>query len=300
MLDVKRLRLLVELSRRGTIAAVAQALRYSPSAVSQQLSVLEKEAGSVLLEPIGRRVRLTAQGELLVAHAQRVLLELEQASAALEAASRSVAGTVRVAAFQSAVLTLVPHAAASFRARHEGLRLEVTEMEPEQALPALAVGDFDVVLAEEYPFRPQPRLPGIAREDLMVDDLELVVPDAWGPCSLGSLASASFAMEPVGTAAREWAESMCRQAGFEPDVTYTSSDLQIHLRMVESSLAAALLPRLAGAAARREVRVCPLPGNPARTVFAATRRGGAARPTLAAVIAAFRAVPPVQDALESR
>lgn len=149
MLDLRRLRLLVELSRRGTIGAVAQALSYSPSTVSSQLGVLEKEAGVALLEPAGRRLRLTAAGELLVSHGVRLLTELERAETGLAALRGEVVGTVRVAAFQSAVLALLPPALLDLRARHADLRVEVTGLEPEVSLPALAGGDFDLVLAEE-------------------------------------------------------------------------------------------------------------------------------------------------------
>ena len=290
VLDVKRLRLLVEFSRRGTIAEVAQALNYSASAVSQQLSVLETEAGVALLEPFGRRVRLTTEGELLVTHAHRVLTELEAASAALAAASESVTGTVRLAAFQSAVLTVVPPALIALHLDHPTLRVEVTELEPEESLPALAAGDFDVVIAEEYPHRPQPQLPGLRRENVLADVLELVVPQQWGQRTLGELAQSPFAMEPPGTAARDWSDAICRDAGFEPDVCCTSTDLQIHLRMANSGLSAALLPRLAGTAGHPGVVACPLPGAPTRTVFAATRDGASGRPGIQAVIAAIEAV----------
>lgn len=131
MLDVRRMRLLLELSRRGTIAAVAEALAYSPSAVSQQLGVLEKEAGTALLEPFGRRVRLTPEGEALAAHAETILTELERAEADLSASSGEVRGTLRIAAFQSAVLTLLPDALIDLSRDHIDLRVEATEMEPE-------------------------------------------------------------------------------------------------------------------------------------------------------------------------
>jgi len=299
VLDVRRLRLLVELSRRGTIAAVAQALAYSPSAVSQQLAVLEKESGSKLLEPIGRRVRLTPAGELLVERGERILTELEQASIALEAAAGSIGGTVRLAAFQSAVLTVLPQVLISMRRQHPSLHVEVTEMEPEQSLPALTVGDFDVVLAEEYPGRPHVRLAGVDRQNVIEDRLQLVVPAAWGARRIEQVADAEFAMEPVGTAAREWAEIVCRSAGFEPRVMYTSTDLQIQLRMVDHALAVALVPELADAASYQRVVAGPLPGDPVRRIFAATRAGGFDRPPVAALIAAVRGASPVTRQVEA-
>lgn len=288
MLDVKRLRLLVELSRRGTIAAVAQALSYSPSAVSQQLAVLEKEADAALLEPVGRRVRLTPQGELLVTHAQTVLAELERAEAGLEASRKTATGTVRLAAFQSAVLALIPQALLDLGRQHPDLRVEVTELEPERSLPALVAGDFDVILGEEYPGHPRPRFPGVDRVDLLTDELRLAVPAAWQQRSLSDLADQPFAMEPEGTTSRQWCLAVCREAGFEPDVRYTTTDLQVHLRLVENALAAALLPGLAGASHHAGVTVCRLDEDPVRRVFTATRTGGRSRPAVRAAIKALR------------
>ena len=131
--------------------------------------------------------------------------------------------------------------------QHPRLRVEVTELEPEIALPALVAGEFDIVLGEEYPGHPLPRPRETERHDLLTDELRLITPTGWSGRSLPSLASLPFAMEPVGTTAREWATAVCRQAGFEPEVRYTSTDLQIHLRLVECGLAAALLPDLSGA-----------------------------------------------------
>jgi DNA-binding transcriptional LysR family regulator len=286
MLDLRRLRLLRELARRGTITAVAQALSYSPSAVSQQLAALEKEAGVRLLEPAGRRVRLTPQGDLLVAHTQVLLEEMERAEAELARYLNETAGTLRVAAFQTAVLALVPHALSQLAWQHPSLRVEVTELEPEVALPALVAGEFDVVLGEEYPGQPLPRPRETERQDLVTDELRLITPAGWPERSLPSLASRPFVLEPVGTTAREWATAVCRQAGFEPDARYTSTDLQIHLRLVESGLAAALLPDLSGAGDRHDVKAHRLQGHPRRQIFTTVRRGAALHPKIQAFITA--------------
>src|SRR6516165_1641447 len=156
MLDLRRLRLLRELARRGTIAAVAEALSYSPSAVSQQLTALEKETGVRLLEPAGRRVRLTAQADLLVAHTEVLLEEMERAEAALAQSLNETVGTLRVAAFQTAVLTLVPPALTQLGQQHPRLRIEVIELEPEVALPALIAGESTSSSARNTPGIPCP------------------------------------------------------------------------------------------------------------------------------------------------
>jgi DNA-binding transcriptional LysR family regulator len=294
MLDLRRLRLLRELARRGTIAAVAEALSYSPSAVSQQLAALEKEAGVRLLEPAGRRLRLTPQGDLLVAHTQVLLEEMERAEAELAQSLNETVGTLRVAAFQTAVLALVPHTLSQLMRQHPSLRVEVTELEPEVALPALVAGEFDLVLGEEYPGHPLPRPRETERHDLLTDELRLITPAGWSERSLTGLASRPFVLEPVGTTAREWATAACRQAGFEPDARYISTDLQIHLRLAESGLAAALLPDLSGAGDRHDVVTHRLQGRPRRQIFSTVRRGAARHPKVQAFTTALKAHGPSQ------
>lgn len=148
MFDLHRLRLLRELKHRGTLAAVAAALSYAPSSVSQQLSQLEAEVGVPLLEPVGRRVRLTEQAEILVAHTEAVLERLERAEADIATSLTDLTGTLRIASFQTAALALVPTALSLLRDAHPHLRVHVTHMEPESALPALQARDFDLVLTE--------------------------------------------------------------------------------------------------------------------------------------------------------
>lgn len=135
MFDLHRLRLLRELKHRGTLAAVASALSYAPSSVSQQLSQLEAEVGVPLLEPVGRRVRLTEQAEILVAHTEAVLARLERAEAEIAASLTDLAGTLRIASFQTAALALIPAALGLLRDQHPRLRVHVTHMEPENAPP---------------------------------------------------------------------------------------------------------------------------------------------------------------------
>lgn len=295
MLDLRRLRLLRELARRGTITAVAEALSYSPSAVSQQLATLEKEAGVRLLEPAGRRVRLTAQAELLLTHTEVLLEEMERAEAELAQSLNQAAGTLRVAAFQTAVLGLVPHALIQLEQQHPALRIEVTELDPEAALPALIAGEFDLVLGEEYPGFPLPRPRDTQRQDLLTDELRLITPARWSERSLSSLASRPFVMEPASTTARQWATATCRQAGFEPDARYTTTDLQIHLRLVESGLAAALLPDLSGADDRHHVAAHRLNGRPRRQIFTTVRRGAASHPNIQAFTTALKTREPRPD-----
>ena len=156
MLDVRRLRLLRELHARGTVTAVAEALAYTPSAVSQQLATLEREAGVPLVERHGRRLRLTDAAAGLVEHVDVVLARLDLAEAELAAAAGGeVGGRVRVAAFQTAASGLVLPLLGTLPAEHPKLRLELIEMEAEESLDLLARGEVDIVVAEEYDYAPR-------------------------------------------------------------------------------------------------------------------------------------------------
>ncbi|MGI5452457.1 LysR substrate-binding domain-containing protein [Streptomyces sp. CA-249302] len=297
MYDLHRLRLLRELKHRGTLAAVATALTYAPSSVSQQLSLLETEVGVPLLEPVGRRVRLTVQAEILVAHTEAVLERLERAEAEIATSLTELTGTLRIASFQTAALALVPTALGLLREEHPRLRVHVTHREPELALPALQARDFDLVLAEEYPGNPKPRPAELEQEDLLDDPLHLALPQqptgtpaAESPtAALRSLADRPWGMEPEGTPARHWAMTLCRNAGFEPDVHFETTDLLLHLRLVEQRHAAAFLPDLVWNGRSPTVPLCRLPdGQRTRRVFTVVRRGSDRHPAVLACRDALR------------
>jgi DNA-binding transcriptional LysR family regulator len=286
VLDVRRLRLLYELQQRGTLAAVAEALSYSPSSVSQQLSQLEAEAGVLLLEPVGRGVRLTAQGHVLADHGRALLERLELAAADVAASLDEVSGTVRLAAFQTAAHAVVPAALTLLAARHPALRVHVSEREPAAALPALRVRDHDVVLAEAYPGRPLALLPGLEHLPLHADRLRLAVPAgsrAGADVTPAQCGNSAWVMEPEGSPARDWATSLCRSAGFEPDVRFESTDVLLHVRLVSTGHAVALLPDLATTSRPAGVFLHELPGAPARELVLAVRRGSARHPAHLAV-----------------
>ncbi|WP_326687411.1 MULTISPECIES: LysR family transcriptional regulator [unclassified Streptomyces] len=299
MFDLHRLRLLRELKLRGTLAAVATALAYSPSSVSQQLSQLEREVGVKLLEPVGRRVRLTAQAEILVGHVEAVLERLERAEAELALSLTEVSGTLRVASFQTAALALLPPALTTVRDTLPRLRVHVTQAEPEEALPALLTHDFDMVLSEEYPGSPIPRPAELEQEELCDDPLRLAHP-ALSPSdspqeALRSLADRPWVMEPEGTPARHRATTLCRDAGFEPDVRFESSDLLLHLRLAERGHAAAMLPDLLWHGFPPTLPLHDLPyGQHHRKLIIAVRRGGSRHPA----VAAFRQA--LQEAVSGR
>lgn len=283
MFDIRRLRLLTELAARGTITAVAEALSYSPSSVSQQLALLEREAGVPLLTKTGRRVQLTPQAELLVRRTRGILDQLESMEAELGASLTEVAGTVRLAVFQSAALGIVPQALTLLATSFPSLRVEITQREPENALFEVWAREFDLVIAEQYPGHAAPRQPGLDREGLCRDELRLGVPGGSDIRSLADAAARAWVMEPRGTASRHWAEQRCREAGFEPDVRFETADLQAHIRLIESGNAVALLPDLVWAGRSPSVALVDLPGSPRRTVFTSAREASRERPAIVAV-----------------
>ncbi|WP_298992876.1 LysR family transcriptional regulator [uncultured Pseudokineococcus sp.] len=292
MLDVHRLRLLHELDRRGTLAEVAAALGYSRSAVSQQLSQLQREAGVQLLEPAGRRVRLTAAGRVLVGHADAVLAQLEQAEADLAALGSTARGTLRVAAFASVLLSLVPDALTWLAEHHPDLRVELVEQEPAPALSALTAHDADLVLGEEYPGSPTVRSPGVDVEDLLHDEFRLAVPLEGALAGRGHRledhADVPWVMEPPRLDPGRWALARCREAGFEPDVRIITSDVLLHAHLVASGHAAALVPDLVRAGRTPGVVLHRLPERPRRRLFTAVRRGAATSPGVRALRESLR------------
>ena len=287
MLDVRRLRLLRELHIRGTIAAVAEALSFTPSAVSQQLAALEREVGAPLLRRQGRRVVLTPAAVLLAERTGGILDALERAEHDVAASAGKPVGTVRMVTFQSATLAFVPPLLRLLARRHPLLRLELEQHEPESALWHTFAGDFDLVVAEEYPDHAAPHHPGLDRVPLGVDGLRLAVPADWPGSSLADAAADAWVMEPRGAASRHWSEQRCRIAGFEPDARFETADLRTHARLIEEGHAVGIVSDLMLRDAGAGLRVIALDGDPARRLFTAARIGHAAGAEIAAVRAAL-------------
>ena len=296
MLDLRRLRLLHELHRRGTVGAVADALSYSPSTVSQQLGVLEREAGTALFEPAGRRLRLTDAALVLVAHAESLLAGVERAEADLAAAAAgAVRGIVRVGSFQTASLHLLLPAMAELRGTHSDVEVQLVEAETERALEALRSHAIDLALADEWSGSPRPAHPSVERADLFVEPVQLVLPQehpaaADGrPVALASLAEAAWAVGYEGGGMAQLVRRVCAEhGGFEPNVRHRTNELSMLVGLVAQGHAVTLLPALALRGVPSTVAVRAGAGaDLSRTVFAATRTGAGHRPALAAVLAAI-------------
>src|SRR5690349_21169951 len=269
MLELRRLRLLKELHERGTIAAVADALQFTPSAVSQQLPMLERETNVTLLEKAGRGVRLTDPALVLVEHATALLDRAARAEADLAAAAGTVAGRARIATFQSVALTLAIPMMERLELEAPRLRTELIEAEPEQALPALALGDLDLVLGDEWPHQPV-RLPtGVHRHDLFSDHVHVLVPAGHPGRRLADFADAAWATGAAGLGWDEMTRRTCVSVGgFEPDVRHRTIDASVAVALVARGLAVTMLPALALGAGHPGVERRTIPAS--RAIFAAT------------------------------
>ncbi|MFJ7586541.1 LysR substrate-binding domain-containing protein [Streptomyces sp. NPDC097617] len=321
MLDVRRLRLLRELARRGTIAAVAEALTFSPSAVSQQLTVLEREAGLPLLERTGRRVRLTPAGEDLVRHAEAVLERLEQAEADLAEARGGLAGVLRIGAFPTATRAIVPAALITLAHRHPGLEPMVSETDPAAVAHALRAGDLDVALVHEYDFVPAEPEPGLATEPLYGEAMYLAAPadPAPGPAAhpvpdpvadspsepepdqgvtLRAHARAPWITATPGTLCHAMTVRACQAAGFTPRVRHQVDEFATVLALVAAGQGVAVVPQLGVThPADPAVRLTRLLMQ--RRTGLAFRSGAGGHPAVAAFGAALRAAVPL-DLVGSR
>ncbi|WP_156761896.1 LysR family transcriptional regulator [Microbacterium karelineae] len=286
MLNLTRMRLLSELGRRGTIAATAEALRYSPSAVSQQLSLLERETGARLLERDARRVRLTPAAVELARHADAAVAELERAEADLAAGDGQTRGVLSVASFQSVVLGVAPSALDLLRERHPELEVVMTQREVGEAYRGLLAHRFDLIVGEEYPGVPEPVRAGVDREDLMADPMHLVLPPSGSlthrPHRLADLADAPWAIDPEDTVTGSWARAVCRSAGFEPRVQFESPDPLLQAHLVRTGHAVAFIPGMLADPHLDGLELVRLPGDPHRMVYTTARVGRSGHPAIGA------------------
>jgi DNA-binding transcriptional LysR family regulator len=287
MLDVRRLVLLCDLARLGTIAAVAKAHTYTPSAVSQQLAVLEREAGVPLLERTGRRVVLTPAGVVLVRHAEVVLAALEGAGAALATVRSELSGPLRIGAFPSAVRTVLPAALVALGRDHPGLELMVTELDPVAVPAALLDRRLDVALVHDYDIMPVDVGPALEAVPLLDETVFLAVPvggAASGVDPIGAARQAAWIVGTPGTACHAVALQVCRAAGFVPLVRHHADDFGAVLALVAAGLGVSIVPELATAQLPAGVRLAPLAAR--RRTWITYRRGAAGHPAVAACVAA--------------
>lgn len=291
MLNVRRLRLLRDLARLGTIAAVAEAHTYSPSAVSQQLAALQREAGVALLERAGRGVTLTATGEALVRHTEVVLAALEAADATLAAARGGLCGTVHIGAYPTAVRPLLLPALVALSRDQPALDLMVTELDPVAVPAALRDRRLDAALVHDYDIVSVEPDPALDSTPLLDETVYLALPAAIARDPDGdpmrSVRDADWIVGSPGTLCHSVTLHACELAGFRPNIRHHADDFAAMLALVAAGQGVGLLPQLALGEPPNGVRLVPLTIR--RRTRIAYRRGAGDHPAVAASVAALLA-----------
>ncbi|GLZ37418.1 LysR family transcriptional regulator [Actinokineospora sp. NBRC 105648] len=287
MIDPRRLRVLRALADHGTVTAAGQALHLTPSAVSQQLSALESEVGQELLRRKGRRVWLTAAGELLVEHADAVLAELDRAEARMAAYGSGEVGQVRVAAFASAITQVVAPAISALRVSAPGVTVLVRDAEGQQSLPMLLDGEIDIAITMHHRAESAEQDRRVVRDPLYAEPFDALLPPGHrlvGKAEIGlsDLTGDDWVVPLPGNPCRDVLLAACADAGFAPRVTHTSDDFAAEAALVEVGVGVAMIPRTALRPADLP-RVVPVSDPPTRRVFAAIRRGRETHPLVLAV-----------------
>jgi DNA-binding transcriptional LysR family regulator len=294
-MELRRLALLLELSHRGTIAAVAQALSYSHSSVSVQLAELEKEAGTALLRRVGRNVELTAAGRRLAAHAEQALAADEAVRTELATLADVPAGRVRMTFVQTSAIALLPGTLERLAASAPQVEVDVIQRETAPALEELRSHAVDLVLGIEYDPLPVGRRRDDHREDLVREDVLVTLhrdhPAARrpGPVRLAALEDATWATGHPGTGIDAFLGNVCnRLAGYEPKIRHRSDDAIVLSAIVGSGRAVALLPALFATGTPGLTSRPVQEGRLQRTIFTVARRTTRNAPAILAVRQALR------------
>jgi DNA-binding transcriptional LysR family regulator len=275
-IDLRRLRLLRELRDRGTVTAVATATHLTSSAVSQHLAQLSRDVGTPLLEPHGRRVRLTPAAELLLRHADEVFDTLERAQTEIDAYVSGATATVRVDCFATAIPPLAVPAVRHLAATRPGLTVQLHEADTEIALDRLLRDDTDLVVGLDGEVRVDD--PRFGRRPLMVDPMDVALPAGHPltgkPIRLTDLAAEDWIMPPAGLC-REIALRECAVAGFTPSAAHTADSYDAVLALVRAGLGIALVPRMRVPRPEPDMVVVALAAEqPRRHVALYARRAG--------------------------
>ncbi|GAA4375980.1 LysR family transcriptional regulator [Actinomadura verrucosospora] len=298
MIDLRRLHMLRLVHQYGTVTSAAEAMHLTPSAVSHHLRELARELKVPLLEPQGRRVRLTPAAHLLIGHADGLLARWEEALADLESHRAGAAGPLRMCGFTTAVSGLVAPAAGALLRDDPDLVVEVRECDTDEAVGLLAAGETDIAVIEPTPGAPPAGDPRFDREPLLEEALDLIVP-AGHPLALRDRVRLEDAAgEPWisvhGCAHHQQVMAYCAAAGFTPRIAHNVTTWSVIWALVANGLGVSLVPRLAGGQADQPVVRVPLIGDgvPKRRVLTCVRRGGRGHPLVARGLRALRdAVP---------
>ncbi|MFI5793924.1 LysR family transcriptional regulator [Streptomyces sp. NPDC051677] len=293
MLNLERLRTLDALARHGSVSGAAMGLHITTSAVSQQLSKLEREVGQQLLAKHGRGVRLTDAGRLLAEHAGRILSQVELAQSDLEAQRGQVVGELRLSAFPTAARGLFPVALAELRKAHPGLRLRSCELEPEHGVAGVVRGDLDLAVVLDWYNKPMPVPDGLVKAPILDDPAEVAIP-AGHPLAgrdevdLGEFADDEWITWGEGEFCHEWLMFTLRSRGIEPIVGHRAAETHTQLGLVAAGLGVCIIPLLGRHPVPEGVVTVPLRQRVRRHVYVVWRADADRRPSIRAAVEALK------------
>ncbi|MGW0966088.1 LysR family transcriptional regulator [Streptomyces sp. NPDC002516] len=293
MLNLERLRTLDALARHGSVSGAAEGLHVTTSAVSQQMSKLEREVGQQLLAKNGRGVRLTDAGRLLAEHAARILSQVELAQSDLEARRGQVAGELRLSAFPTAARGLFPAALAELRAEHPALRVRSSELEPEAGVAGVVRGDLDLAVVLDWYNKPMPLPDGLVKASILDDPADVALPAGHrlagrSEVDLGDFADDEWITWGEGEFCHEWLMFTLRSQGVEPRVGHRAGETHTQLGLVAAGLGVCVAPLLGRHPMPEGVVTVPVRQRVRRHVYVVWRADADRRPSIRAAVDALR------------
>ncbi|GGS01669.1 LysR family transcriptional regulator [Streptomyces rubiginosohelvolus] len=294
VLDLARLRALHAVFVHGSVAGAATALGYTPSAISQQITKLERETRTTLLERRGRGVALTEEALRLADTAQRLLAIMEQAETELEERRGLPTGRLTIAAFASAARGLLPGVLAELDREHPALNVRLDEVDPHLSVDLAAKGVVDLAVAHDWDIAPLPAPEGLAQAVIGLDRCDLLVPEGHALAGRDGVRREELARErwicqPPGTVCHDWLVRTLRTAGYEPDIRHRAEENHTQLALVAAGLGIAMMPRLGRGPLPDGVVAVRLDPVPERRLYALWRTEAARRPAITAAVDALRA-----------
>lgn len=292
MLDVRRLRVLLAVAEHGGVAAAARALSFTPPAVSQQISALERQLDVVLLDRSQRTARLTDAGRRLAGHARTVLAGIAAAEVDLANLEGAIRGSLRIASVPTLGRWLLPSVVAALRVTAPELVLHVDQLEPEDSLPALARGEYEVAIGGEYGLAPRRLDASVERIDLFAEPVLIAVPEqhrAAGPTvRLGELRDDLWIAPLPGSSCAVLLERSCAIAGYQPLTSGRVADFDMAAALVAVGHGVALIPASACYDQRGVRLLTSTEPEIHRTLYAAVRAGTAEHPAIACLLEVLR------------
>ncbi|WP_329298508.1 LysR family transcriptional regulator [Streptomyces sp. NBC_00659] len=293
MLNLERLRTLDALARHGSVSGAAEGLHVTTSAVSQQMSKLEREVGQQLLARNGRGVRLTDAGRLLAEHAARILSQVELAQSDLEAQRGQVAGELRLSAFPTAARGLFPAALAELRAEHPALRVRSSELEPEAGVAGVVRGDLDLAVVLDWYNKPMPLPDGLVKASILDDPADVAMPAGHrlagrDEVDLGDFADDEWITWAEGEFCHEWLMFTLRSQGVEPRIGHRAGETHTQLGLVAAGLGVCVAPLLGRRPMPEGVVTVPVRQRVRRHVYVVWRADADRRPSIRAAVDALR------------